>query len=335
MRTEPTPSVFVIGPTDLLAAHEEAVLGGAAVAKADVIVLEVTGPAAVQCLQGVLTNDIEAWGNRGFVYGAILTPKGMIICDMWVAREEGHLSIVAPSAGAEALLEVFKRTLPPRLARVTDRTEELVALRIAGSHALITARDAGFEVPDAGTTIGGELAGIGYAAARPPLDLPFALQLTCARADYERLIGSLVDTGAARVDDSALELGRIMTGWPRLGAEIDQKTLPQEARYDEIDGVSYTKGCYTGQETVARLHFRGHTNRRLAGLLWEATPDPTDHEIVLAAKSVGRVTSVAWLHGRECYVGLGMIRNTAQWGDAVLAAGAAAKVYQLPFKLDL
>ena len=102
----------------------------------------------------------------------------------------------------------------------------------------------------------------------------------------------------------------------------------------QFDGVSYTKGCYTGQETVARLHFRGHTNRRLAGLLWEDTPDTTDPEIVLAAKSVGRVTSVAWLHGRERYVGLGMIRNTADWGDVVKAAGAAARVVELPLGFD-
>ena len=62
------------------------------------------------------------------------------------------------------------------------------------------------------------------------------------------------------------EAARILAGWPRLGAEIEERTLPQEVRYDEIGGVSYTKGCYTGQETVARLHFRGHTNRELRGL---------------------------------------------------------------------
>ena len=58
----------------------------------------------------------------------------------------------------------------------------------------------------------------------------------------------------------------------RLGHEIVEKTLVQEVRYDEIGGVSYTKGCYTGQETVARLHFRGHTNRELRGLRWMSAP---------------------------------------------------------------
>src|SRR5258708_9948328 len=87
---------------------------------------------------------------------------------------------------------------------------------------------------------------------------------------------------------AVLELGRILAGWPRLGAEIDQKTLPQEVRYDDINGVSYTKGCYTGQETVSRLHFRGHTNRHLGGLLWQAAPDLERPEIPHHRKPIVR-----------------------------------------------
>ena len=72
-----------------------------------------------------------------------------------------------------------------------------------------------------------------------------------------------------------MQAARILAGWPALGAEIDERTLPQEVRYDEIGGVSYTKGCYTGQETVARLHFRGHPNRELRGLWWRSDePEP-------------------------------------------------------------
>src|SRR5204863_149594 len=78
----------------------------------------------------------------------------------------------------------------------------------------------------------------------------------------ERLAGRLAAAGAVEAEPAMLELARILAGWPRLGAEVDDKTIPQEVRFDEIGGVSYTKGCYTGQETVARLHFRGHANRQ-------------------------------------------------------------------------
>lgn len=328
------PSVFVVGPAHVSSIDAEAALDGAAVARAEVILIEVTGPAAVQCLQGLLTNDIEASGNSGFVYGAVLTPKGMIICDLWVAREEGHLTLVAPTSGRGALLDVFKRTLPPRLAGTRERSEEVAVLRMIGPAALITADDCGIAVPDPGTTVTGNLSGIDYSSARPSLDMPFALQLTCALSDHERLLALLADAGAAAVPAPALELARIVAGWPRLGAEIDHKTLPQEVRFDDIDGVSYTKGCYTGQETVARLHFRGHTNRRLAGLFWGDEPEPAVDGIMHQEKTVGRVTSVAWLHRLDRYAGLCVIRNTVATGEFVTAANSPAKIVDVPFQFD-
>src|SRR5207253_1404740 len=86
-------------------------------------------------------------------------------------------------------------------------------------------------------------------------------QVTVPVEQGELLAGRLAAAGAVEADPAMLELARILAGWPRLGAEVDEKTIPQEVRFDEIGGVSYTKGCYTGQETVARLHFRGRAGR--------------------------------------------------------------------------
>ncbi|MCH7714583.1 MAG: folate-binding protein, partial [Gemmatimonadetes bacterium] len=123
-------------------------------------------------------------------------------------------------------------------------------------------------------------------------------------------------------------------GWPGLGTEIDAKTLPQEVRYDAIDGVSYTKGCYTGQETVARLHFRGHTNRALRGLIWDHAPNPSESAIIQNDKPVGRVTSIAWLAPFEQYIGLGMVHRSAATEQPVRAADAPAGIVDLPFRFD-
>src|SRR5687767_15346310 len=125
-----------------------------------------------------------------------------------------------------------------------------------------------------------------------------------------------------------------------LGAEIDERTLPQEVRYDEIGGVSYTKGCYTGQETVSRLHFRGHANRHLRGLLFEADPPLAPASgwsaVTHDEKEVGRVTSIAWLPdgggsvlGR--WIGLAVVRREVPIGAVVRAAGREARVAALPF----
>src|SRR6266571_3032028 len=137
-----------------------------------------------------------------------------------------------------------------------------------------------------------------------------------------------------------LELARVLAGWPRLGAEVDEKTIPQEVRFDEIGGVSYTKGCYTGQETVARLHFRGHANRALRGLLFDSDPPASPAQgwtaVMHLDREVGRVTSLAFVPesgvaGAGRWIGLAVIRREVASGAMVRAAGRDARVVDLPF----
>lgn len=326
--------VCVVGPTDVAPPQADAVLDGAVIAAAPTAVLELVGSGAVECIQGLLTNDVEGRGRRGFVYGAVLTPKGMIVCDLFVARDDGAVTVYAPPQGKEALLEVLRRYVPPRLARIEDRSEGRTVLRLAGPAALAVADGAGVAVPEPGRTEPGVLGGVRYVACRPSRDPAFALQLTCVRDEWEPVRVALREAGAVEAAPAALELARILAGWPRLGAEIDAKTLPQEARFEELDGVSYTKGCYVGQETVARLHFRGHANREIQGLVWGGPPRLDDDAVVRGAKQVGRVTSVAWLERPQRFVGLGMIRNSVRAGEAVTAAGSPAEVQALPLSTD-
>ena len=147
--------------------------------------------------------------------------------------------------------------------------------------------------------------------------------------------------GARAADPGALELARIVAGWPGLVSEVDEKTLPQEVRLDELGGVSYTKGCYTGQETVSRLHFRGHPNRLLRGLEFDDEPQLAESQAVSRAeRAVGRVSSVAWLPeggtltpppGR--WIGLAVLRHEVEPGAVVRAGGADARVIALPFTM--
>src|SRR5207237_306458 len=135
--------------------------------------------------------------------------------------------------------------------------------------------------------------------------------------------------GAIEAEPAMLELARILAGWPRLGAEVDEKTIPQEVRFDEIGGVSYTKGCYTGQETVARLHFRGHANRQLRGLLFDPEPPAAPAQgwtaVMHLDREVGRVTSLAFVpesgvSGAGRWIGLAVIRREVAPGAMVRAA---------------
>jgi folate-binding protein YgfZ len=311
---------------------QTAALDHAIVARTECAVVDVTGPGAVDCIQGIVTNDVVAAGPAGFAFAATLTPKGMILSDLWIARRENALTLFAPAAGLPALRDVLGRTLPPRLARTTERAD-VTCLRMVGPHAIRLAERVTGTVPEPGRSTVQDVDGASWSIARPALDRPFALQLAGPTEGLERLLARARAAGLTIADEAALEFARILAGWPALTREIQEKTLPQEVRFDEIQGVSYSKGCYTGQETVARLHFRGHANRRLLGLRWEATPDPSVPEVALDGRVVGRTTSAAWVDRIGGYMGLAMIRREVPVGAAVQACGTPARTLDLPIDL--
>jgi len=319
---------FVHGPEALTPEQEAAVLRGAAVAVGARRVLAVAGPGAVPCVQGVLTNDVERHGDRGFVYGAVLTPKGMIVSDLWVARTEEDVLAILPAEGAESGLAIFQRYFPPRLARTADRGADLAVLELMGPGALEHLQSAGVRLPAPGSAHAVSLGDAEALTARPEQAAPFAMLL--ATSDAGRVTAALVDTGFTAVPASAAELARIMAGWPRVGAEIGERTLPQEVRFDDLDGVSYTKGCYTGQETVARVHFRGHANRWLGAVVWPGQPDLDDATVLQGSTVVGRVTSAAWSHEWNMWLGLALVRRELAPGAAIRACVADARLLSLP-----
>jgi len=320
---------------------------GAIVARADVATIDLTGSGqnAVSCFQGLLTNDIEQPGDGAFVYGALLTPKGMIVADGWAARLGTRVRFTVPVEGRDPALAILQRSIPPRLARFADRTAETAVLRVAGGvgHAIAIMGAAGLPVPPVPHhVVEGSAAGVAVEIARADELAPFIFQISVASDQVDAIQQRLLAAGAHGANADALVLARILAGWPGLASEIDEKTIPQEVRFDEIGGVSYTKGCYTGQETVSRLHFRGHANRHLRGLLFEpdapAAPAIGWSAVTQDDHEVGRVTSLAWLPdgggavlGGGRWIGLAVLRREVPVGAAVRAAGREARVVDLPF----
>jgi tRNA-modifying protein YgfZ len=341
--TAPTATVTRLERDAVPAEVVDQLRAGAIVALADVGIIDLLGPGdgAITCFQGLLTSDIEKPGDGAFVYGALLTPKGMIVVEGWAARLGPRVRFTVPVEGRERVLTILQRSVPPRLARSTDRTEDTAVLRVAGAHAVAVMDAAGVPVPHAANhVVEGSAGGIALEVARPSDAAPFVFQVTVAANQVAGMQRRLVDAGAHATTAEALELARILAGWPRLASEVDEKTIPQEVRFDEIGGVSYTKGCYTGQETVSRLHFRGHANRHLRGLLFEADPPAAPASgwsaVTHEEREVGRVTSIAWLPdgggsvlGR--WIGLAVVRREIPPGAIVRAAGREARVVELPF----
>ncbi len=305
---------------------------GAVMIRLPASVIQVHGPGALQCLQGLLTNDLVQPGDGTMIYTALLTPKGMIVADMWVMRLAAErLLMIADPASSVATLAVFRRSMPARMAVVDDLSANRETLWLCGDRGLACLAAAGFPLPDADNRV--VVDGSGEAellVARPHTGAPFRALVVGSQERLIESVAALAGAGASAGDADDLEAARILSGWPRLGAEILEKTLPQEVRYDDIQGVSYTKGCYLGQETVARLHFRGHTNRELRGLVWEGAPTLEDRSVRgKEGNEVGTIGSLLVLP--NVTVGLAILRREIGPGDVVTTGGRAARVVSLPF----
>jgi folate-binding protein YgfZ len=307
---------------------------GAAVVTGEPAVFWVEGSGALACLQGLLTNDLVKPGEHSLVYGAVLTPKGMIVVDHWVLRLPARFALVAPLRGREATRELLGRNLPPRLAKVSDATGQVEAAWLIGGQAFATlARSNLKPLPEAAGRVSMVETDAGpLAVGLAPEGAPFTALALGSQLAIGSFVRAVIDGGATGGTAEDLNAARIVAGWPALGAEIDERTLPQEVRYDEIGGVSYTKGCYVGQETVARLHFRGHANRHLRGLVWRNAAPLADQRIMAGEREVGSVRSTLALDDRR--IGLGLLRREIDPGTEVVAGGQGATVLALPFAPD-
>ena len=171
-----------------------------------------------------------------------------------------------------------------------------------------------------------EIDGVAALAVRTDV----GVDLICAAAATPRLSAELNARGAPAVLEQAAECLRVERGRPRYGVDLDDTVIPQEAGLNER-AVSFTKGCYVGQETVARLHYRGRPNRHLRGLRLSLPATPGD-ELLLGERSVGRVSS-AVLSPRLGPIALALVRREAEPGSTVGVgqARASAEVLELPF----
>jgi len=275
----------------------------------DDAVFRIEGAGAIDCLQGLLTNDVAKLADGAAAWGAFLTPKGMIITDAWVVRDGASAWVLVPAAAHATTTQLFARTMPPRVAKVTDLTGTMQARWLSGG--IPSPIDDGF-------------------IATPREAAPFtAIFLTSTAAAHDT---QLADQGWVALPGARADVLRLLAGWPTLGREIDDKTLPQEARFDELGGVKYDKGCYTGQETVARLHFRGHANRELRGVCWAPGERPTDINVSDGEKTVGTLRTLLQMGDRS--LALAILRREVAVGDTVRTGDSEGVVVEPPFDLD-
>lgn len=323
-------------PRDAVGAAERQALasGAGVIARPGLAVFRLVGGGRVACLQGLVTCDVEQPGEGSHVFGALLTAKGMIVSPLWITRLADAVWIAVPADAAAAVAAVFERSLPPRLCRWEDATAASVAVGLYGPAAqgMLAAVSDG-EPPAADRAAPLRHAGATVVAARVSARGLDGFDCLVPSGTAAAFVEGLVARGAVRISPALLEERRILGGFPRLGAEIDEKTLPQEVRLDELGGVSYTKGCYLGQETVARIHFRGHANRYLAAIALEREPSSLPCEVLHDGQPTGRLTSACWWDAGRSWAGLAVVRRgTAPGSSVTLPDGGAASVRELPWE---
>jgi tRNA-modifying protein YgfZ len=283
-------------------------------------ILRLSGKDPLGMLNAVLTNEVPEEEHRG-VYALLLNPKGRIQADLRVLKGDGDVLIDTEPEGAAATRELLGRYAPFSRVEVEDLSEADPPWGILGLYGP-SAKDLldGLELAEhetAGIKPGGadHFVAAGVATPVPGYDLigP-ANALDAAR---ERLLGR----GATPADLAAYETARIRAGVPRFGSDITPENFPAEAGVLER-AVSFEKGCYPGQETVARMHYRGHPNRTLYRLAIGGPPPAPGTEIVQGEKKVGHLTSIAPLPVNGETFALGYLSRNADT-HGVLRAGAA------------
>jgi folate-binding protein YgfZ len=287
--------------------------------------LALTGSGAKEFLAGQTTNDIEALVPGEGCYAAFLTPKGKMLGDLRILHRGEELLLDTERVALQGLFDMIRRFKIGYDVQLHKRTVERSLLSLVGPGA---ARIASAEklpaVEHASAAV--EIDGIAAIVARTDT----GVDLICDVADTEELTRALRDRGAAPVSEQAAEILRVEHGRPRYGIDLDETVIPQEAGLNER-AVSFTKGCYVGQETVARLFYKGKPNRHLRGLHLSAPAEP-GAELSLGERSVGRLTSsvLSPAHGP---IGLALVRREAEPGTSVSVGehGASAEVVELPF----
>ncbi len=265
--------------------------------------LALTGTEAKSFLQGQVSNDVEALEPGEGCYAAFLTPKGKMLGDVRVLDADGQLLLDTERVALQALFNLIRRTLIGYDVALHKRTLERGLLSLIGPHA---GRMAVFEALPA-SEHAHRLTVVEDVEARA-IRTDVGVDLLCDSSDTERLRSALTELGAVPVAEQAVECLRVERGRPRYGVDLDEGVIPQEAGLT-ARAVSFTKGCYVGQETVARLHYRGKPNRHLRGLRLSA-PAPDGTELLLAKRPVGRLTTVAD-SPRFGPIGLALLRREA------------------------
>jgi folate-binding protein YgfZ len=309
--------------------------------------LALTGAGAVEFLNGQVTNELVGLAPGEGCYAAFLTHKGKMLGDLRILAagedaedEPRELLLDTERTALQALFDMIRRFKVGYEVELHKRTLESSLLSLIGPRAddVATSAFKARSSPGSGSDKldlpAGEhahtLASSNGALVRL-IRTDVGLDVVCDSSQQEAVRGELMQAGAVEASEATAEILRVEHGRPRYGIDLDESTIPQEAGLNER-AVSFTKGCYVGQETVARLHYRGKPNRHLRGLRLSEPVEP-GAELRMGDRTVGQLGS-SLVSPALGPIGLALVRREAEPGTtlAVGELGVSATVTELPLE---
>lgn len=299
--------------------------------------LRVHGQDAPRFLHGMVTNEIRQLPVGKGNYAFLLDVRGHILADVCVFRlaEQSYWLDCEPQL-KEGIRQILERHIIADLVEVEDPSTTLACLAVEGPCAREIVREVlGFDPPHMHLLDHMDLEDARARLARAALSGEEGYWIWVAPdgiADlWDKALESGARIGVRPVGWQALEICRMEAGVPRYGVDMDEKTLPQET--GQMHALSFTKGCYLGQEVVERIRSRGHVNRKLVGLLFEGKQEVAPQTPVMGGgQSVGILTSSAYSFGLRRTIALAYLkREHAEAEKAVRVGNLFAEVSPLPF----
>lgn len=296
-----------------------ALRGGAGLISGAYEAVRVGGLDASTFLDSLLSQDLAGLSPGAVARSLLLAPRGKLRAQLWVGRaEDEYLLVTDGGSGQNVVADLTRFRL--RVDVTIGEVEPVMGL-VGPSAAQVLA--------DAGLRAGPNEASL----ERGPV-----LHSPLGTVDRFFVIGEspahLVDAGATPVGSLAATAVRVEAGEPRMGRDVDEGTIPQEAGFAG-EAISFTKGCFLGQELVARIDSRGHVNRHLRGIVVTENRLPPEGAAVFAGDDeVGTITSIAESLEVGAPIGLGLVRREVEpLSDVVIrweGGDAGAQIRTLP-----
>lgn len=295
-------------------------------------IIAVSGSESVQFLNGMITNDIAKLEEGSAMLAAFPNAKGRLIAVVRVSREDGAFIFETEEGTHKSVLSNLERFTLAGDFRVEDLTEELEIVSIRGEAAADVVDKVLGEKPekDCGVTV---YEFLGESVTCFPSVRVSGFDLRVPSANAGALADELRNAGAVRPEGPLTEVLRIESGIPRFGIDMDEETVVPEIGLEGM--ISYQKGCYIGQEVIARIHFRGKVAKELKGLVFdapEALLNTGDQLLSQEGKNAGVVTSKAYSPKLKKHIAMAYVRSAfAENGTELRIEHQTCRVTDLPF----